>query len=206
MDISQLKQGVVIRGPSLPEPIEVLVVTMLGDKVKIQGAGKRTNQMHQRVLPPSQVADLEAAPEKEPAIEGLVKRRNLTAVATPSYATSNFRDPIAENSRSWRRRHAQDLRPGIPMPAGARNRRPCIASCASTCARSTRPWSMASRAQPCPPSCAPTSRATSLAGPSTAVSPTCSARTVSGPSSWRSRAAAAGSVRRASAAECAKER
>src|ERR1039457_2226664 len=66
MNISQLKQGVVIRGPSLPEPIEVLVVTMLGDMVKIQGAGKRTNQIHQRVLPPSQIADLEAAPEKEP--------------------------------------------------------------------------------------------------------------------------------------------
>ena len=66
MDISQLKQGVVIRGPSLPEPIEVLVVTMLGDMVKIVGAGKRTGQVHQRVLPPSQVADLEAAPEKEP--------------------------------------------------------------------------------------------------------------------------------------------
>ena len=66
MDLSQLKQGVVVRGPALPEPIEVLVVTMLGDMVKIVGAGKRTGQVHQRVLPPSQVADLEAAPEKEP--------------------------------------------------------------------------------------------------------------------------------------------
>jgi hypothetical protein len=66
MDLSQLKQGVVIRGPALPEPIEVLVVSMFGDMVKIVGAGKRTGQVHQRVLPPSQIADLEAAPEKEP--------------------------------------------------------------------------------------------------------------------------------------------
>jgi superfamily II DNA or RNA helicase len=66
MDLSQLKQGVVVRGPALPEPVEVLVVSMFGDMVKIVGAGKRTGQVHQRVLPPSQIADLEAAPEKEP--------------------------------------------------------------------------------------------------------------------------------------------
>ena len=66
MDLLQLKQGVVVRGPALPEPIEVLVVSMFGDMVKIVGAGKRTGQVHQRVLPPSQIADLEAAPEKEP--------------------------------------------------------------------------------------------------------------------------------------------
>jgi superfamily II DNA or RNA helicase len=66
MDLSQLKQGVVVRGPALPEPVEVLVVSFFGDMVKIKGEGKRTGQVHQRVLPLSQIADLEAAPEKEP--------------------------------------------------------------------------------------------------------------------------------------------
>lgn len=60
MDPTQLKQGVIVRGPALPEPIEVLLVETFGDMVKIVGAGKRTGRVHQR-LPPAQVADLEAS-------------------------------------------------------------------------------------------------------------------------------------------------
>src|SRR4051794_32572314 len=66
MDLSQLKQGVVVRGPALPEPIEVLVVSVLGDMVKVTGAGQRTGQVHQRVLHPDQLKDLDATPEQEP--------------------------------------------------------------------------------------------------------------------------------------------
>lgn len=36
--LSQLRHGVIVRGPALPEPIEVLVVSMFGDMVKIVGA------------------------------------------------------------------------------------------------------------------------------------------------------------------------
>jgi hypothetical protein len=66
MDLSQLKQGVVVRGPALPEPIEVLVVSILGDMVKVIGAGQRTGQVHQRVLHPDQLKELDATPDREP--------------------------------------------------------------------------------------------------------------------------------------------
>ena len=66
MNASELKPGIVVRGPVLPESIEVLVVTPLGDVIKIVGAGQKTGQVHQRVLRPDQLDLLEATPEREP--------------------------------------------------------------------------------------------------------------------------------------------
>src|SRR6266480_6255451 len=63
---NELKPGIIIRGPVLPEPIEVLVVTPLGDMIKIVGAGQKTGQVHQRVLHPEQLQALEATPEHAP--------------------------------------------------------------------------------------------------------------------------------------------
>lgn len=66
MNANELKPGIIVRGPVLPEPIEVLVVTPLGDVVKLTGAGQKTGQVHQRVLHPDQIQLLEATPEREP--------------------------------------------------------------------------------------------------------------------------------------------
>src|SRR4051812_34900467 len=66
MNARDLKPGVLVRGSVFPEPIEVLVVTPLGDVIKLTGAGQRTGQVHQRVLYPGQIQPLEATPEHEP--------------------------------------------------------------------------------------------------------------------------------------------
>jgi SNF2 family DNA or RNA helicase len=66
MNASELKSGIIVRGPVLPEPIEVLVVTPLGDVIKIVGAGQKTGQVHQRVLRLDQLQLLDATPEREP--------------------------------------------------------------------------------------------------------------------------------------------
>ena len=66
MNASELKPGIIVRGPVLPEPIEVLVVTPLGDVIKIVGAGQKTGQVHQRVLRLDQLQFLDATPEREP--------------------------------------------------------------------------------------------------------------------------------------------
>ena len=66
MNASELKLGIIVRGPVLPEPIEVLVVTPLGDVIKIVGAGQKTGQVHQRVLRLDQLQFLDATPEREP--------------------------------------------------------------------------------------------------------------------------------------------
>jgi superfamily II DNA or RNA helicase len=66
MNATELKAGVIVRGPVLPEPIEVLVVTPLGDVIKLVGAGQKTGQVHQRVLRLDQLQFLDATPEREP--------------------------------------------------------------------------------------------------------------------------------------------
>jgi hypothetical protein len=66
MNSSELKPGVIVRGLVLPEPIEVLVVTPLGDVIKIIGAGQKTGKVHQRVLRLDQLQYLDATPEREP--------------------------------------------------------------------------------------------------------------------------------------------
>ncbi len=66
MNANELKLGIIVRGPVLPEPIEVLVVTPLGDVIKIIGAGQKTGQVHQRVLRLDQLQFLDATPEREP--------------------------------------------------------------------------------------------------------------------------------------------
>src|SRR6202795_3272765 len=66
MNSSALKPGIIVRGPVLAEPIEVLLVTPLGDVIKIVGAGQKSGQVHQRVLRADQLQFLEATPEREP--------------------------------------------------------------------------------------------------------------------------------------------
>jgi superfamily II DNA or RNA helicase len=66
MTPSELKPGVVVRGPVFPEPVEILVVQPMGSDVKITGAGKNSGQVHQRVLTAAQLAHLTASPETEP--------------------------------------------------------------------------------------------------------------------------------------------
>src|SRR3979411_1438829 len=65
MNASELKPGIIVRGLMLPEPVEVLVVTPLGDVIKIVGAGQKTGQVHQRVLRLDQLQFLNATPEHE---------------------------------------------------------------------------------------------------------------------------------------------
>ena len=44
MNASELKPGIIVRGPVLPEPIEVLVVTPLGDVIKIVARARRADR------------------------------------------------------------------------------------------------------------------------------------------------------------------
>jgi superfamily II DNA or RNA helicase len=66
MNASELRGGIIVSGLVFPEPIEVLVVTPLGDAIKIVGAGQKSGQVHQRVLRLDQLQFLDATPEQEP--------------------------------------------------------------------------------------------------------------------------------------------
>jgi superfamily II DNA or RNA helicase len=55
-----------VRGPTLPEPVEVLAVVSLGDSLKIIGRGLQTGLTHDPVLTPDQLACLTISADQEP--------------------------------------------------------------------------------------------------------------------------------------------
>ena len=61
--LSDLVPGVVVEGPIVPEPIEIMGTTVpMGGALKLIGRGLRTNQVHQPVLDGCQVAQLTSPP------------------------------------------------------------------------------------------------------------------------------------------------
>src|SRR5262245_15616156 len=66
MHREQLKPNIILRGPLFPEPVQVIVTLPLGEAVKVVAKGLKTGQVHEPVLTPEQLAQLEASPEKEP--------------------------------------------------------------------------------------------------------------------------------------------
>ncbi len=55
-----------VRGPFLPEPVEVFITVPMGDSLKLIGRGLRTGMSYDPVLSPSQLAELDVSPEHEP--------------------------------------------------------------------------------------------------------------------------------------------
>jgi len=66
MSPSNLRPGSIVRGPTLPEPVEVLALVQLGASVKIIGRGMQTGLTHDPVLTPDQIARLTISAEQEP--------------------------------------------------------------------------------------------------------------------------------------------
>lgn len=60
MLIGELKPGITIRGPSLPEPINVVAVTPLGESVQVMGRGLASGRFHDPVLTIAQLVLLES--------------------------------------------------------------------------------------------------------------------------------------------------
>ena len=62
-EYSKLKPNMIVRGPILPEPVQVIVTIPMRDSIKLIGKGLRTGQVHEPILSPEQLATLEATPE-----------------------------------------------------------------------------------------------------------------------------------------------
>lgn len=56
----------IVRGPFLPEPVEVIITVPMGDSLKLIGRGLNTGISHDPILSPAQLAALEISPEREP--------------------------------------------------------------------------------------------------------------------------------------------
>ncbi|MFO8009279.1 MAG: DUF3883 domain-containing protein [Dehalococcoidia bacterium] len=61
-----LKPNTIVRGPIFPEPVQVILVTEIGESVKLVGKGLNTNQFYDPVLTTQQLAQLVISPEKQP--------------------------------------------------------------------------------------------------------------------------------------------
>jgi superfamily II DNA or RNA helicase len=76
MELTELKPGVIIRGPVIPEPIQVVAVIPMGVSTQILGKGLEAGQFHDPILSRDQSALLTAPPEKPP-FDGDAKRFRL---------------------------------------------------------------------------------------------------------------------------------
>ena len=66
MNIDQLKPDLIVTGPLFPEPVRIITTIPMGDSINLIAKGLRTNQVHEPVLTPEQIARLEANPETQP--------------------------------------------------------------------------------------------------------------------------------------------
>ena len=64
--LRQLSPGVVVRGPLLPEPVEVITTIPLGESTKLVAKGLRTGRVHDPILGPAQLSQLMVSPATEP--------------------------------------------------------------------------------------------------------------------------------------------
>jgi len=62
----QIRQGIIIGGPFIPEAMEVLAVIPFGSSLKVIGRGIKTGQSYDLVLSPDQIAQLAVSGESEP--------------------------------------------------------------------------------------------------------------------------------------------
>ena len=62
----QIRQGITISGPFIPEPMEVLAVVPFGTSLKVIGRGAKTGRSYDPVLSPEQIAQLKVTGESEP--------------------------------------------------------------------------------------------------------------------------------------------
>ena len=62
----QIRQGITISGPFIPEAMEVLPVIPFGTSLKVIGRGAKTGRSYDPVLSPEQIAQLKVTGEAEP--------------------------------------------------------------------------------------------------------------------------------------------
>jgi hypothetical protein len=63
---NQVRPGITISGPFIPEAMEVLAVVPFGESLKVIGRGIKTGRSYDPVLSPDQIAQLTITGEAEP--------------------------------------------------------------------------------------------------------------------------------------------
>lgn len=66
MKAEDLKPNIIVRGPMFPEAVKVIRVVPIGGSIKLVGQGMTTGLVHQPILSPAQLANLDGSPEQQP--------------------------------------------------------------------------------------------------------------------------------------------
>ncbi|MEK6262990.1 MAG: DEAD/DEAH box helicase, partial [Planctomycetota bacterium] len=66
MSNQAIRAGSIVRGPTLPEAVEVLALVPMGDSLKVIGRGLKSGLTYDPVLSPQQLAQLEVSADQEP--------------------------------------------------------------------------------------------------------------------------------------------
>ncbi len=66
MTLPNIPSKTIVRGPFLPEPVEVIITIHMGDSLKLIGRGLNTGISYDPILSPTQLAELEISPVREP--------------------------------------------------------------------------------------------------------------------------------------------
>ena len=66
MNVNELKPNSIVRGSIFPEPVQVILITSIGNSVKLIGKGLNTGKVYEPVLTDTQLAQLQVTPEKHP--------------------------------------------------------------------------------------------------------------------------------------------
>ena len=66
MIAEELKSGVIVRGPIFPEPVQVIMVTPVGDSLKLIGKGLNSRRVYEPILNAAQLTQLQSSPGKQP--------------------------------------------------------------------------------------------------------------------------------------------
>ena len=91
MKPSDLKPGLIVRGPLLPEPVRVITTMDMGDSLKLVGVGLESGMAHQPILSPEQLAALETH-------RALVASETLSTSIAGVAAVADNSDPTVEVS------------------------------------------------------------------------------------------------------------
>lgn len=66
MSVGMIKPGVIVSGPLIPEPLEVLAVVPMGGSLKVTGRGMKTGLTHDPIFSVEQLGQLTVSAEQEP--------------------------------------------------------------------------------------------------------------------------------------------
>jgi len=66
MKIDELKPDLIVKGSIFPEPVKIIVITPVGDSIKLVGQGVETNKVHDPILTEDQLEQLEISSGETP--------------------------------------------------------------------------------------------------------------------------------------------